>query len=185
MGQCISNIGVIQSQKKTSLKNATYDTVDVFEPPSGFCKVLDAYDADTCRVALPMADGTLAKFTLRLIGIDAPERKPAKNSELHDLEKAAAMRCRAKFLTMVTEPGVFNIDFKEAQARKGCGESKKILRLEGHMFDKYGRILAKLYDKDLCINDELVKNGWVRRYDGSTRQPWTKKELKNILSLRE
>ena len=53
------------------------------------------------------------------------------------------------------------------------------------MFDKYGRILAKLYDKDLCINDELVKNGWVRRYDGSTRQPWTKKELKNILSLRE
>ena len=179
MGQCITN----QTEKRDSLRSATYESVDVFEPPSGLCKVLDAYDADTCRVALPMADGTLAKFTVRLVGIDAPERKPAKNSKLHDLEKAAAMRCRAKFLTMVTEEGVFDIDFMDTQARKGCGESKKIIRLEGHMFDKYGRILAKLYDKDVCINDELVRTGWVRSYDGSTRQPWTKKELKGILSL--
>lgn len=184
MGTCVSQLHFVKNNDcKDSLKKATYDTVDVFEPPSGFCKVLDAYDADTCRVALPMGDGTLAKFTVRLIGIDAPERKPSKNSPLHDLEKEAAMRCRAKFLKMVTDPRYLDLDFKETNAREICGKSKKIIRLEGHMFDKYGRILAKLYDKDLCINDTLVKQGWVRKYDGATRNPWTKKELERILSL--
>ena len=184
MGTCVSQLHFVKNNDcKDSLKKATYDTVDVFEPPSGFCKVLDAYDADTCRVALPMGDGTLAKFTVRLIGIDAPERKPSKNSPLHDLEKEAAMRCRAKFLKMVTDPRYLDLDFKETNARDICGKSTKIIRLEGHMFDKYGRILAKLYDKDVCINDKLVKQGWVRKYDGATRKPWTKKELERILSL--
>lgn len=184
MGTCVSQSHLVKNNNfKKNLKRATFDSVDVFEPPSGFCKVLDAYDADTCRVALPMNDGSLSKFTIRLVGIDAPERKPLKNSPLHDLEKKAAMRCRAKFLQLVTESGSFDLDFKEANARSICGKSKKIIRLEGHMFDKYGRILAKLYDKDCCINDTLVKKGWVRKYDGTTRKPWTKKELEKILSL--
>ena len=184
MGSCVSQLHLVKNKDcKNTLKRATFDSVDVFEPPSGFCKVLDAYDADTCRVALPMNDGTLSKFTIRLVGIDAPERKPSKKSPLHDLEKEAAMRCRAKFLQLVTEPGSFNLDFKEVNAREICGKSKKIIRLEGHMFDKYGRILAKLYDKDICINDILIEKGWVRKYDGTTRKPWTRKELEKILSL--
>ena len=185
MGTCVSQLRVVKYDNKTSLQVATFDTVDVFEPPSGFCKVLDAYDADTCRVALPMNDGTLSKFTIRLVGIDAPERKPSRSSPLRDLEKEAAMRCRAKFLQLVTDTGSLDLDFKETNARIMCGKSHKIIRLEGHMFDKYGRILARLYDKDCCINDTLVKEGWARTYDGSKRKPWTKKELESILNIVE
>ena len=169
-------------QQRSQLKTATFDSVTAFEPPSGMCKVVDAYDADTCRVALAMGDGTLAKFTVRLAGIDAPERKPAKASPLHDLEKAAALRCRAKFLTMVTAPNTFGLDFTGYSAKEGCGKSHALVRLEGKMFDKYGRILGTLYDATgRSINEQLAKEGWVRRYEGATREPWTKKELEAIM----
>ncbi len=180
MGQCQF---VFNSPAEQQLKQSTFDTVKVFEPPSGKCKVLDAYDADTCRVALPMPDGTLAKFTVRLQGLDAPERKPAKASPLHDLEKKAALRCRAKFLTHVTDAYTFDLGFTGANARVGCGESKKIIHMEGKMFDKYGRILAVLSDARGSINDRLVKEGWARSYDGATRKPWTKQELNSIIAL--
>jgi endonuclease YncB( thermonuclease family) len=181
MGQCLFLTPKIDHRK--SLEAATYDSVDSFEPPSGFAKVLDAYDADTCRVALPMNDGTLTKFTVRLLGIDAPERKPAKKSHLHDLEKAAAMRCRARFLTMVTDPGTFDLSFTGSNARDECGSSHQLVRLDGKMFDKYGRILANIYVGGVCVNQALAKEGWVRAYDGTTREPWTRKELEAILAL--
>ena len=187
MGQCISSVSMCQYNRprynNQRLKQATFDSVDVFEPPSGKCKVLDAYDVDTMRVALPMPDGTLAKFTIRLLHVDGPERKPSKSSTLHDLEKQAAMRCRAKVLTMVTNT-ITSLDFTEASAKDECGKSTKILRMDGKMFDKYGRILATLHTtgkNGFCINQRLIDEGWVRSYEGGTRKPWTKKELNNIL----
>ena len=52
--------------------------------------------AGSCRVALRMPDNTLAQFCgAGLHGIDAPERKPSKQSEHRDLAKKAAMRARA------------------------------------------------------------------------------------------
>ena len=80
MGICYSSWKIHQTRAR--LKKSTFETVDVFEPPCGVCKVLSVYDADTCRVAIPMNDGTLAKFTVRLMGIDAPERKPSKQYNL-------------------------------------------------------------------------------------------------------
>ena len=40
-------------------------------------KVVEMYDADTCKIVLPL-NNTLYKFTCRLNGIDAPEMKPNK-----------------------------------------------------------------------------------------------------------
>ncbi len=174
---------IFKSSLQTQLKSTTFDSVKPFTPPSGMAKVLDAYDADTCRVALPMNDGTIAKFTLRLQGIDAPERKPSKASKLHDLEKQAALRCRAKFLSMVTDSNI-SLNFADTTAREICGKSKKLIHVDGTSFDKYGRILATLHNQNGCINDLLLQNGWVRKYDGKTRNPWTKKELEKILKLK-
>lgn len=177
---------VTTTHRNQQLKTATFDSVHTFTPPSGTCKVLDAYDVDTMRVALPMSDGTLAKFTIRLLHIDGPERKPSKNSALHDLEKKAAMRCRAKVLTMVTDT-IHTLDFSAPSAKEQCGKSNKLLRMEGKQFDKYGRILATLHTlgrSSYCINQRLIDEGWVRKYEGETRKPWTKKELDGILKIK-
>ena len=170
----------------SSLQRATFDSTPTFQPPSGICKVLDAYDADTCRVALCMPDNTLAKFTVRLHGIDAPERKPSKQSEHRDLEKKAAMRARARLLMLVTNCASVDLAFDRATAKEECGKSTQLVRLSGTTFDKYGRILGTLHEigDSTSINDRLVQEGWVRAYDGGTRQNWTKKELDAILRLR-
>jgi len=37
-------------------------------------------------------------------------------------------------------------------------------------FDKYGRVLAKIYTLDgLCCNEELIKSGLALAYDGGTK----------------
>lgn len=169
-------------QASPSLQRATFDSTPAFEPPTGVCKVLDAYDADTCRVALRMSDDTLAKFTVRLHGIDAPERKPSKQAQFRELEKKAAMRARARLLMLVTNYAV-DLSFDRTTAKEECGKSTKLVHLSGTSFDKYGRILGTLRELNdtQSINDRLVQEGWVRTYDGGTRVNWTKSELESIL----
>lgn len=48
-------------------------------------------------------------------------------------------------------------------------------------FDKYGRVLIKIYDDDYnCINDLLVREGLAYKYDGGTKkkfEEWFNKDL--------
>lgn len=175
MGNCISAF----SSSREALRTATADSVPAVQPPSGWCKVIDAYDADTCRCAFQTAEG-MAWFTVRLVGLDAPERRPKKGI-LHDLEKKAAMRSRAKLLTLVCDSGALSLTFSEPSAKGVCAKSRKLVRLESQGFDKYGRVLGTLHDGNVCINRALVDGQWARAYDGSTRQEWTKAELAAIL----
>ena len=74
MGNCLQNCKL---SPKESLRTATADTVPAVQPPHGWCKVIDAYDADTCRCAFQTPEG-MVWFTVRLVGLDAPERRPKK-----------------------------------------------------------------------------------------------------------
>ena len=171
MGQCWA---------LSSLREASADTVPAVRPPQGQCKVIDAYDADTCRCAVQTAEG-VAWFSVRLAGIDAPERRP-KKGPLHDLEKAAAMRARATFLSMACDPGTVPPTFAESSAKGACAKSRKLLRLRASGFDKYGRVLGELHDGQVCLNRALVDGGWARPYDGGARRAWTREELEAIVS---
>ena len=174
MGNC-----VFKRSAEQSLRTATADTVPAVQSPSGWCKVIDAYDADTCRCAIQTAEG-MVWFTVRLVGLDAPERRPKKGI-LHDLEKKAAMRARAKLLTLVCDEGCLSLTFSEPSAKEVCAKSRKLVRLESQGFDKYGRVLGTLHDGNVCINRVLVDGKWARPYDGSTRREWTKEELAAML----
>ena len=155
------------------------------------CKVLDCYDGDTVTVALQVGDGRLAKFTVRLVGLDTPERRPKRRgagqaADLSGLEKEAALRVRARLLHLLL-PEECPIELRQVKKRKEvrrtCGESRQIVFLEFKDFDKYGRILGalRLTTAGPTVNDMLVEEGMARRYDGGTRRPWTREELEHII----
>ena len=172
MGNCLQNCKL---SPKESLRTATADTVPAVQPPHGWCKVIDAYDADTCRCAFQTPEG-MVWFTVRLVGLDAPERRPKKGI-LHDLEKKAAMRARAKLLTLVCDEGCVSLTFSEPSAKGVCAKSRKLVRLESQGFDKYGRVLGTLHDGNVSINRALVDGQWAspttgQRGESGPRKNW-------------
>jgi len=109
-------------------------------------KVLDVYDADTITLQIDLGFCISVKEKVRLIGIDTPELRTR-----NEREKALGYEARdyvrdlilGKEVTITTE-------------KKG----------------KYGRYLANVFYDDININNELIRLGYARAYDGGTREPW-------------
>lgn len=134
------------------------------------CKLVDAYDADTCRVIFHM-NGRLVKFTIRLTGIDTPEMRPPRSRPNRDAEKRAAHRAR-NFLVSLACNCDIDIDkvYKKRSISRILDKNTKIISLECGKFDKYGRLLGKLRLGESTANDELIKAGYANAYDGGTKQ---------------
>jgi len=89
------------------------------------CKIVDVYDGDTCTCVLQYPDSKkFFKWKVRLMGYNAPELKPLLKTPNRDeiINQAKILRDDLKLLT-----------------------HNKILYLKFYGFDKYGRILGKLY----------------------------------------
>lgn len=152
------------------------------------CKLLDCYDGDTVTVAVQLSGGGLAKFTVRLLGIDTPERRPkSSRGDLAVLEKEAALKVRARLLQLLL-PDECPLELRRLNKRKAvrqtCGESRRVVFLDFHDFDKYGRVLGALrvLEDGPTVNNTLVTEGLARAYTGGTRQPWTREELERIIA---
>lgn len=173
------------------LSLSSFDTTPQFKLQATCpCKVLDCYDGDTVTVALQLGDGRLARFTVRLLGIDTPERRPKRSRGqpgLAALEKQAALQVRARLLQLLL-PEECPIELRQVKKRKAvrqtCSESHRLVHLDFHDFDKYGRVLGALrvLEDGPTVNDTLVAEGLARIYDGGTRQPWTREELERIVA---
>ena len=128
----------------------------------GIC--MSVYDGDTCDIVLGLPDETIKRMTVRLLGINSPEMKqPLSLPESERIVKREQAN-HAKN-TLIDLVGL---------------KSHALLRVECHDFDKYGRVLCKLYrlkdDKkenytcypnpvdiindidyiDYCINDKML-----------------------------
>ncbi len=168
-----------------SLASSCYDDTPDFSVKEGPIKVVDIYDADTCKAVAVIGD-SLCKITIRLLGLDAPEIRSRKGND-KGLERSAARKARSRFIELCTNT---NVDKHESRkkTRSRCANGAHLIRMVPRGVDKYGRVLANLYD-DLeeadrgCINDRLVEEGYVRQYDGGARACWEKAELEKILSL--
>ena len=160
------------------LADATYADTPKFALPREMpCKVVDVYDADTCQVAVQLfgPDAPPSRFAVRLIGMDTPEIR-SRNA----LEKRAAKAARDELLRIVlgaTEPETMT----RKKSRATLGESRRLFRLESAGFDKYGRVLGRLYDGDFCVNDAVVARGFARLYAGGTRGVWSEESLLAML----
>jgi endonuclease YncB( thermonuclease family) len=110
-------------------------------------KVVRVYDGDTLFACFEL-DGCFYQFRVRLTGIDAPEMKLAPNHPSRDQVKVLANAAKQELQSKVLD---------------------KIVKLECHGFDKYGRVLATVFVDNLNINNYLLEKGLVVPYDGGTK----------------
>jgi len=139
-------------------------------------KIVDIYDGDTCRIIL-IFHNTLYKFNCRLLGLDTPEIKPLKSKINRDEEIKNAHLCKNKLLNLSTSCECDdNIIMTKSQCKKLLELNNKIINIECFNFDKYGRLLVKLYinnDLSISVNEILVNEGYAKSYDGGKKEQFT------------
>ncbi len=141
-------------------------------------KVVECYDADTCKIALPLQN-MFYKFTCRLNGIDTPEMKPKKDKPNREQEIVWAKKARAELLSLVCNNKIDNLEIKKDEIITLLKNNKNLVTVKCLEFDKYGRLLVELYNKDENINsaksfnDILVEKELAVNYDGGHKvAPW-------------
>lgn len=137
------------------------------------CKIVHVYDADTCRAVMKL-NNKLCKFTLRLEGIDSPEMRPSKDKEGREEEIKAAKKARNRLIQMVTdqELDVDDVKLNKKIISQLLSDSRKLINIHCGGFDKYGRLLATLYESegDKSINERLIEEGHGYSYNGGTKK---------------
>jgi micrococcal nuclease len=118
-----------------------FDLQAEYLAPNNKAKLIKVIDGDTILVEL-----NSTKETVRLIGIDAPESQPN--------EKAAfiAKRFRQK-MSIGLEHGKEATKYLKSILDKG---SILTLQFDVQERDKYNRLLAYAYDKDMQMLNELI-----------------------------
>nr|QFG74487.1 MAG: hypothetical protein [Megaviridae environmental sample] len=117
------------------------------------CKVVDIYDGDTCKVVFNLKD-KLYKWTIRMEGYDTPEMRPPLSDPNRDNIKKLAILSKNYLITLINRPN-------------------QLVYIKCGGFDKYGRLLGKIYtDKkcENCVNDIMIEKGYGKPYDGKTKK---------------
>ena len=148
-------MGICQSIDKKI--NNYDDSIELFslEGKKLKAKIVRVYDGDTC-FAVFLLHNKPVKFKIRMEGYDSPEMKPPLAQENRDKEIKAANKAKEELQNLVLN---------------------KIVDLECGKWDKYGRLLAKIYidtnNKKLYVNDYMIKNGFGYPYDGGMKKQFS------------
>ena len=135
-----------------SWKNINQETFSDFsyKNKKTYVKIVSLYDGDTGRMVF-RDNLRMIQYKFRLYGVDTPEIKPLLTLPNREEEIKKAKKAK-EFL----EKEILN----------------KVVFVEMLDFDKYGRILVKIYpsrfSKDL-INQKLIEKGLAKSYFGGTK----------------
>jgi len=162
------------SSKKISFENYTFDSTPEFSLNGQFlnCRVVDIYDGDTCTCVIPFCNH-LYKFIIRLSDIDTCEVK-SKNEKNKDL----AYQARSRLYQLITKSNtIIDKNIKRKELRNMLNKQVFIITISCGDFDKYGRLLGWLYDKDTKLpqnvensfNHILIKEKLAYFYQGNTK----------------
>ena len=161
-----------------SLKECNFKTTPAFtlEDKVFTAKVVDIYDGDTVTCAFELFYNYY-KFTVRLYGIDT--------CELQSKNREQALRARMRLYELVTRKSSKDIDLGIARKnlRTLLEESECIVVLKCGKFDKYGRLLGKLYASvtdENSFNEILVAEKLAYPYYGDKKL--TDDELAAVVS---
>jgi endonuclease YncB( thermonuclease family) len=173
MGLCTSICGSCGEtcgetcDKSSSLKDCSFQKTAAFtlEDKVFVAKVIDIYDGDTVTCAFELF-GNYYKFTVRLYGIDT--------CELHSKNREQALRARMRLYELVTRKPSKDIDLGIARKnlRTLLEDSECIVVLKCGNFDKYGRLLGKLYASikdENSFNEILVAEKLAYPYYGDKK----------------
>lgn len=148
-------MGICQSNVKTNTYdlNRLDDTIELFslENKKFETKIVKVYDGDTC-FAVFLLNNQPVKFKIRMEGYDSPEMKPLLSQKNREEEIEKAKKAKSELERLVLN---------------------KIVSLECGKWDKYGRLLGKIFVKEnnkiIHVNDYMIKNGFGYPYDGGTK----------------
>jgi len=149
MGNILGCAIVKYNYDMNKLNNINSDDISIFSL-NGYstqAKVVDVYDGDTCTIVFKW-EGKYRKFKCRCYGYDSPEMKPRLNIENRDEIKENAVKAKERLIELTAD----------------------IVRVECMDFDKYGRLLVKLYkNNNSLINDIMINEGHGYVYHGGTK----------------
>lgn len=113
--------------------------------------IVDVYDGDTIKTEVPLPP-PLNKISIRIAGIDTPERKHRAKCENERVKAEEAK----KFLQGIVSA------------------SDGIMYVANFKWGKYGgRIVGDVYIAGIDIKKAMIDNGYAIPYDGGTKlNPW-------------
>lgn len=164
-----------------------------------YCKVVNVYDADTCKVVFYLND-ELVKYTIRLKGIDTPEMKPPSSDKNRKIQIKEAKRSRNRLIQLSTDCNLeLESDLSKSKIQNLINNNKKIIQIKCEEFDKYGRLLASLFgnvsndsndsnksNESLSFNEILIKEGYAYKYEGGTKKKFDyNKYLKESIDIND
>ena len=141
------DIEISTNEQHLDLTKIGWKDAKIFVPPVEEAYVIKVYDGDTITVAtaFPWEPQVAYRFSVRILGIDTPEKRTKDDDEKYVAniaQKFVADRILNKFVT-----------------------------LQNVSTDKYGRLLANVYTSDgVSIGEELIKNNLAVAYDGGTKK---------------
>lgn len=162
-----SSITTCSKYDSFSLENIDFEQIQFFsfEGIDTMCKVIDAYDGDTCTVVFIHPTFRHAiKTKVRCLGYDSPEMKLPRVSDLgskQEMEKMEEERNKKKKLAVAARDRLLEL----------CTLDPKGVRVVFGKDDKYGRPLASFYLNDgKCVNSIMVNEGHGYAYYGGKKQ---------------
>ena len=139
---------ISQRRLKMRLDNVDPTSIEKFSYKGiiTYAKVYKVYDGDTVKIIFEYR-GELIKYSCRIFGIDTPEIRTK------DLEEKRLGYLARDFLSSFL--------------------LNKVVKIELFDFDKYGRLLAKLYinvgGEEKNISDIMISEGYAKPYFGGTK----------------
>ena len=128
-----------------------------FQGKTVYARPCNIYDGDTFSIIFKY-NNELIKYRCRCFGYDTPEMKPSLKNENRNIEKDLALKAKNRFIELLEK------------------HPSKLVKVECMEFDKYGRILIKVYNMidTKSINDIMIEEGHGKAYYGGTKDTqWT------------
>ena len=147
-------MGICISKNNLNNLNDLTDDIELFtlEGKNFDAKIVRVYDGDTC-FAVFYLNNQPVKFKIRMFGYDSPELKPSLSLPNREKEIKKANEAKSEMEKLVLN---------------------KIVRLECGGWDKYGRLLGKIYlkndNKELYLNEYMIEKGFGYSYFGGTKK---------------
>lgn len=116
-------------------------------------KPIKVLDGDTVKFEAPWVPKPLKQeISVRVLGIDTPEKKPRNKCDQED-----------------------KLAQKASKFTKDKIANAKSIQVKVEDWDKYGgRILGHIIIDNKSISDELIENGLARPYHGEAKSSWCK-----------
>lgn len=154
---CCNNKNAVVNIEIENKQQISWQDTKPFIPPINGGVVIKVYDGDTITIASTLTINSkteMYRFSIRLSGIDAAEIK-SKNED----EQIVAREARDCLSNLILH---------------------KYVSIKNINMEKYGRILADVYFKDIHINKWMLSQRFAVDYDGGTKKSpasWLKYRL--------